>query len=365
MTTQVNTSMPVWLSGQTYDTTGGNDLRNSTITAFFYDQGIVNGSGGAPGTTVGVLGGVLGGAGLWVSPGTGMTVTVQPGSYVVPNTATPTAGGYASTLSSQATLTVQTADPSNPRIDLVVAYVYDNGDNTSFGAVEIITGVAASSPSAPAAPANSITLGQINVPAAATSITSAMITDLRTFTTAVGGILVAPKGSVVGYKGQLAYDPVAGYFYHNTNTSSARQMHVLPWEPVIVTRSANFQWNGSETTILSTTFTTDGYTDVEVFFKWPGVYSTRGGGSIYNCVFRMYIDNTQVDGYFTPNDPADGNAHSGGSWSYFTSSATGDTPAAGSHTAKVTCQNLSGNYTTGVYGISTNKQILRVEPVAM
>lgn len=359
MATQVNTSLPIWLAGCTYDANGGNDLRTSAVAAFFYDEGIVTGS------TIGTLGGVIGGAGLVCNPGTGMTVTVQPGHFVVPNTGTPTAGAYVSTLTSLATLTVQTADPSNSRIDIVVAQVIDNGNNTSYGQVQIITGVAAPSPSVPSAPANSITLAQITVTAGATSITSGMISDKRPFTTTTGGILRAPKGSVTGYLGQIAYDPASASFYHNSNISNATQLKVLPWQPAITTRSSNFNWGGSETTVATATFTSDGYTDAEVFFKWPGVSSSRGSAYAYNVVFRMYIDNTQVDGFFTPEDQADGNTHSGGSWSYYTSAAIGDTPSAGTHTVKVTAQNLSGNYSTTVYGVSTNKIILRVKPVSM
>ena len=359
MATQVTTSLPQWLTGCTYDGSSGNDLRNSSVTAIFYDEGIVAGS------AIGVLGGVIGGSGLAVSAGTGMTVSVQPGSYVVPSTATPTAGGYVSTLASSATLTVQTADPVNPRLDIVVAYVSDTGTSASYGAVEIITGTAAPSPTAPSAPANSITLAQLSIPAAATSVTSGMITDLRPYTTTTGGILVAPVGSVTGYTGQLAYDKPSGRFYHNDNASSATQMHVLPWEPVVKTLSAGVVFGGAETTVLSQTVVTDGYTDIEIFFKWPGVASTRGSSYSFNCIFRMYIDSTSVDSFYTPDDVADDTTHSGGSWSYYTSSTTGDTPSAGTHTIKVTCQNHSGNYPTIVSGFSNGKIILRIEPVAM
>src|SRR5579884_2992987 len=127
MSTQVNTSLPLWLAGGTYDANGGNDLRNSGVSAYFYDQGP-----GAASNAISPLGGVVGGAGLWVYPGTGMSVQVKCGHFVVPNTNTPTAGAYVSTLSSNATLAVQTADPSNPRIDLVVAFVQDNGNSSSF-----------------------------------------------------------------------------------------------------------------------------------------------------------------------------------------------------------------------------------------
>jgi hypothetical protein len=361
MATSVTTSLPLWLAGCTYDGNGGNDLRNSGVSPFFYDPGIATGS------TISVLGGVVGGSGLLVAAGTGMTVTVGPGHFVVPNTATPTAGGYVSTLSSQGTLTVQTADPTNPRIDIIVANVVDNGNNTSLGEVQIITGSASPSPSAPTAPTNSITLAQLSVPATTTSITGGLITDKRTFTTATGGVLVAPKGSVTGYSGQLAYDKASDSFYHNNN-STATQLKVLPWQPVVATRSSNFTWDGSEQTVLSATFVADGYTDAEVFFKWPALVSNYNASLQFNVEFRMYIDSTQIDAFWTPEDYATGYPHSGGSWSYYTSAATGDTPSAGTHTIKVTGQNqaswapVAGS--TVVVGLSTSKQVLRIKPVS-
>ncbi|MGW2371654.1 hypothetical protein [Kitasatospora sp. NPDC001683] len=358
MATQVTTSVPLWLTGKTYDGSSGNDLRNSSVTAYFFDPGIVT-SG-----SIGLLGGVIGGAGLLVSAGAGMTVSVQPGSYVVPNTATPTAGGYVSTLASSATLTVQTADPSNPRIDIIVAYVSDVGTSSSFGAVQIITGVAAATPSTPAAPANSITLSKLTVPAAATSITSGMLADQRPFTTTTGGILVAPKGTVTGYAGQIAWDKPSGSFYHNNN-AGAQQMKVLPWSPIINTLTSNFNWYGTETTVLSGTITTDGATDIQVLFKWGAVSSNNNGTPNFTVQFRMYIDSTVLDNYFTPNCPTDAGLYAGGSWSYFTSGATGDTPSAGTHTVKVTAQNMVGtnNWTT-VVG-QNSRILLRVQPVTL
>jgi hypothetical protein len=357
MATQVTTSLPMWLTGATYDANSGNDLRNSGVTAYFYDQGI------ATGTTIGVLGGVVGGTGLAVSAGTGMTVTVQPGSYVVPNSSTPTAGGYASTLSTQATLTVQTADPSNSRIDIIVAYVSDVGSSSSFGAIQIITGVAGPSPSVPTAPANSITLARLTVTAAATSITAGMLSDVRPFTVATGGILVAPRGTVNGYKGQIAYDPASNAFYHNNGTTNATQLHVLPWVPIIQTRNTNFVFDGSEQTVLSATITTDGNTDIEIYFKYAGIGCSLGGTFI--ATFRMYIDSSAVDGTWTPSLPGDGTIYNGSAWSYFTSSGAGDTPSAGTHTVKVTVQNGSGLYSTTIAASATAKTLLRVGPGGM
>jgi hypothetical protein len=362
MATQVNTSLPMWLAGCTYDANGGNDLRNSGVGAYFYDQGIVTGS------TIGILGGVVGGSGLDVSAGTGMTVLVQPGHYVVPNSGTPTAGGYASTLTSQATLTVQTADPTNSRIDIVVAFVSDVGTSASFGAVEIITGVAAPSPSAPAAPANSITLAKLTVPAGVTAITSGMLSDIRPFTTTTGGVLVAPKGSVTGYRGQIGYDVASGSFYHNNNISNATQLHVLPWEPVVakITSTVTVTNDEAEHSVISTTVVTDGFTDIEVFFKVPGISSVATHGSTWiRSQFRMYVDNSVVDTMCSAEVAADTWNQAGVAWSYYTSSATGDTPSAGTHTVKVTVQNTMSNIGYQLLAANGNSIILRVEPVAM
>lgn len=359
MATQVTTSLPLWLAGCTYDGNGGNDLRNSGVAAFFFDEGIVTGN------AIGVLGGVIGGAGLVLGVGTGMNITVQPGSFVVPNSTTPTAGGYVSTLPSLATLSVQTADPSNPRIDIVVAFVSDVGSSSSFGAVEIITGTAAATPVAPSAPANSIILGQLTIPAGTTVITSGMIADKRPFTTATGGILVAPKGSVTGYLGQIAYDKASGSFYHNNNTSNQTQLHVLPWQPVITKLTASVSVPGDQAvhSVCSATFTTDGYTDVEVFFKCPAIFSATSSSSLIRAEFLMYIDGTLIDTIYSAEVNADTYWQAGVSWSYYTSSATADTPAAGTHTCTIKVQNTRSNLAYSIAGTTASNILLRVEPV--
>lgn len=359
MATQVTTSLPLWLAGCTYDVNGANDLRNSGVAAFFFDEGIVTGN------AIGVLGGVIGGAGMVVGVGTGMNVTVQPGSFVVPNSTTPTAGGYVSTLPSQATLSVQTADPSNPRIDIVVAFVSDVGSSASFGAIEIITGTAAATPVAPSAPANSIILGQVSVPAGTSVITSGLLTDKRPFTTATGGILVAPKGSVTGYLGQIAYDKASGSFYHNNNTSNQTQLHVLPWQPVITKLTSSVSCPGDQAlhTVCTATFTSDGYTDVEIFFKCPAVFSATSSSSPIRCEFAMYIDGSLIDTIYGAEVNADTYWQAGISWSYYTSSSTADTPAAGTHTVTIKVQNTRSNLAYSVAGTGASNILLRVEPV--
>jgi hypothetical protein len=357
LTTSVTTSLPLWLAGCTYDGNAGTDLRNSMVTAMFYDVGIV---AGGSGTQIGVLGGVIGGAGLVINAGSGMSVLVQPGSFVVPVTSNPTAGGYCSTLASQATLTVATADPSNPRIDVVAAYVNDTGTSGSSGAVEIITGTAAPTPTAPAAPANSIVLAQVLVPAGSSSVSQGNITDSRPFTTATGGILVAPKGTVTGYVGQLAYDKPSGSFYHNTNGGSFA-MQVLPWQAQVAVRNSDYVVPSGTSTMLSAGITTDGRTDIKITYHICGVYqATPTTGQV---IFNVAIDGTQLDeiDLMTHATDSAGISHSGFTSVYSTSSAAGDTPAAGAHTVTF---NTVTTETVSVRAAATRLAYLRVEPVS-
>lgn len=357
MATSVTTSLPFWLAGCTYDANGGNDLRNSGVSAYFYDPGVVSG------TTISVLGGVVGGAGLGVTAGTGMAVLVGPGSFVVPNSGTPTAGGYASTLSSQATLAVQTADPSNPRIDIIVAYVSDVGTSSSFGAVEIITGVAAPSPSAPSAPANSIILAQLSVPAGTASITNSLITDKRAYTVAAGGVIPAAKGSVTGYNGQLGYDPASGSFYHNAAGGAAR-MRALPWAPVSAYHTTDVaSVNNGQVTVQSVTITTDGSTDIAIYLKATGIYMSASHGE-FGLNIQAYLDSTLIDELVLFNTASDGVVRGGSSMTAYTDSSQSTTPSAGTHTVSYKIQGIDSPSTNVTLRCASySPAVLRVSPV--
>lgn len=359
MATSLTTSLPLWLAGGTYDADAGNDLRNSHITATFLDTGIMSGS------TIGVRGGVTGGAGLAVGASSGMNVSVQPGSFVVPNTATPVAGGYSATLAQSGTLTVLTADPSNPRIDIVVASVTDNGSSTSSGQVQIITGTAAASPAPPAPPANSITLAQIAVPALAASITAGNITDTRPFTTTAGGVLVASKGSVTGYPGMAAYDKASGAFYHNTSASGSKQFKVLPFAPVMVTRTTAYLYPTSPTTIMSANVTVDGNTDLKITVHTTAIAPYASSAVTLGHLIK--IGNTVVDEHDLRIVAAPvselGDAFT---WVTYTLGAT--RPAAGTVSVAVTGQTSGGG---GGYpqirGSSASPYTawMRIEPVVL
>jgi hypothetical protein len=112
-----------------------------------------------------------------------MSVNVAAGEAIVAGTQNLTSQGTYEVLNdATVNLAVAASDPTNPRIDIVVAQVQDAAYSGATNAwqLAVVTGTPAPSPVPPAAPANSFTLAQIAVAANATSITSGNITDLRT-----------------------------------------------------------------------------------------------------------------------------------------------------------------------------------------
>jgi hypothetical protein len=114
-----------------------------------------------------------------------MTVNAAAGWAAIVGTTQSNMGVYVAYNDAPTVLTITTANPSNPRIDRIVATVNDAyytgaTNNVTF---TVIAGTPAGSPSAPATPANSISLATVAVAAAATSITAGNITDTRVATT--------------------------------------------------------------------------------------------------------------------------------------------------------------------------------------
>lgn len=111
----------------------------------------------------------------------GMSVRVAAGWAAIVGTIQPNMGTYVAYNDATVTLTIATANPSNPRIDLVCMTVNDSYYTGALDNVvlQVVTGTPASSPVAPTLPANSIALATVAVAAAATSISSGNITDQR------------------------------------------------------------------------------------------------------------------------------------------------------------------------------------------
>jgi len=92
-------------------------------------------------------------------------------------------GHYRISNDAPVTKTIAASDPSNPRIDRVIAQIRDATDISGVSndwQLQVLTGTPAASPVAPALPNNALSLATIAVAANATSIVNANITDTRT-----------------------------------------------------------------------------------------------------------------------------------------------------------------------------------------
>lgn len=131
--------------------------------------------------------GIISPSSLAVTPNSpvGMSVLVASGWAAIVGTIQPNMGTYVAYNDATVVLPVATANPSNPRIDLVCVTVNDSyyTGATDNVVIQIIAGTPAPSPVAPTLPANSIALATVAVAAGALSITSGNITDQRVVVT--------------------------------------------------------------------------------------------------------------------------------------------------------------------------------------
>lgn len=115
----------------------------------------------------------------------GLSVLVSSGWAAIVGTTQANMGTYVGFNDGTVTLSINAADPTNPRIDLVCMTVNDAYYTGSLNNVilQVVAGTPASSPVAPTLPANSINLATVAVGANATSIIDANITDTRVLVT--------------------------------------------------------------------------------------------------------------------------------------------------------------------------------------
>jgi hypothetical protein len=148
--------------------------------------------------------GIIGSSSLAVTQNSpaGMSVRVAAGWAAIIGTTQANMGAYVAYNDAQTTLTVTTANPTNPRIDLVCVTVRDAYYTGAFNDVifQVIAGTPAGSPVAPALPANSISLATLAVGAGVTSILTANITDTRVAVTSNLAISSLPSQAGNGGK---------------------------------------------------------------------------------------------------------------------------------------------------------------------
>src|SRR5215831_1296385 len=353
MATSVSLGYCGWLAGATWSDTVGRNL-NAGLTAM-----------GA--SRAGVLPNVANA--LQVLSGSGMNAAANPGSAVIP-AATVAAGPYLPVNNVVQTLTHNASDPTNPRIDIWVIQVVDNGNSTSFGQIQIVAGTPAASPVAPSAPATSLVLAQVRINAGVSTFNQSSITDMRVFSACAGGIMLCPNMASLpaGWPGLIGYDLTNSRLFALTATG-AQPIHVLSAPPALAIATANFTVTalsvGTEQTVLSVNFTADGVSDYEYIAKFTGASSSAGS---FRIIAHLYADSTLVqENWITSSSVSGNNLCSGNNVIHTTSSLKGTTPAAGAHTVTFKAYNdfLSSGQNSVIRASSTFPIELSVRQVSL
>jgi hypothetical protein len=181
-----------------------------------------------------------------------MSVRVASGWAAIVGTTTTNMGVYTIFNDAIDTLTITTADPTNPRIDLVCATVRDafySGANNDV-IFQVIAGTPAGSPVTPSLPANSISLATVAVGAAVTQINTANITDTRvevtsnlagdiSSVTAGAGLTGGGSSGAVTLAASVATNPQTGTSYTLALADNGKLVTLANASPVAVTIPLN------------------------------------------------------------------------------------------------------------------------------
>jgi hypothetical protein len=134
-----------------------------------------------------------------------MSVSIALGWAAILGTTQSNMGVYVVYNDAATTATITAADATNPRIDRVCLTVNDSAYTGSLNnvSVNVVAGTPAGSPTAPATPANSISLATVAVAAGATTITNANITDTRVRTDIEEIVFTSSTTSTVPVRIQL------------------------------------------------------------------------------------------------------------------------------------------------------------------
>jgi hypothetical protein len=196
-------------------------------------------------------------------------------------------------------VTVANADPTNPRLDLIVARVEDSGvgDGATRAQIQVITGAPAASPVIPALPAGAVPLASARVNALATTITAAQLTDLRKSVAVNGAVRrLLPGDSLTdpGFRdGELRdtgttidrwMDATSTWFTVAVTGSSLGYAEYSQTTAQSVANSADTQMTWDNTVIASSdisysggafTVNRPGVWDVSGTMRWSGVASAQ------------------------------------------------------------------------------------------
>lgn len=241
------------------------------------------------------------------------------------------------------------------RRDLVVARVYDALDDvgsTNLWAIEPVQGTPAASPARPATPNACVVLAEVLVPGGSSSVVNANVTDMRTYVTALGGVL--PVGA-----SDVPASPYSGMPIYRRDLSRAQLYDGSSWRDVFDS-GMTFAFGTLATVFGSTsqdiTTTNEAATSAKVgsisglqFTIPPGVPSNRrmyaslsiniarAGSSAY---YAFWMDGASLAAGRRIGIPAGPESHD------FSVMRSFPLPAAGTHTLDLRVSNESTGQTT-------------------
>ena len=269
----------------------------------------------------------------------------EAGHAVIQGTTSATQGAYIATQDAQATVSYLGTYPADaqPRKDIIVARINDKayaGSAASF-TIEVVKGTASGSPVDPALPASCIPLARINLPASATTVADAIIDDLRSFVSNVGGLTVCTSSTRPSnvYDGFAIYETDKDRLLVFDGTGWVEPKKTIPSANVVLT-SGNISTSGTTelTVVTLPAIVGDGSMKVKISFDgWTNTGSVAGDVFDYRIKDGATVLATKrYRSAGSANDPVP-------------TCFVIDTPSAGSHTYTVTVVRISG---TGVLTVS-------------
>lgn len=214
--------------------------------------------------------GVVSAGDLLVSNGGGLTSSTAAGAaWVQGDDNAASQPTYRVRSDSAVALAHAAADPTNPRIDLVIAEVLDAAFSgvSKLWRLRVVTGTPAGAPVAPAAPNNALALAQVRINAASGTITS--VTDVR------------PRAGVAGGKAVLGVLPAARVF-HNAAQSIANA----------VATAVAFNSERYDTDLIHDNVTNNS----RLTCKTPGLYAIKAQIAFANAATGFRLIQIRING---------------------------------------------------------------------
>jgi hypothetical protein len=230
------------------------------------------------------------------SGGANMSVDIAAGIALIEITNTNVAHGktYKTWFENTATVTkaITTADPTNPRKDRVVLRIdvstNPDANAANIAVIEVLAGTPAGSPSAPAEPANAITLAIIDIPASDTTISTGQITDSRTYVQMDSAVLAD-----IARESKITAIHNGGPFYAVATGSSNAYAVTITTNATAYTAGQRFTFKANFTNTASATLNVNSL-GAKTIKKNDGATNLSAGDIVNGQIVEVEYDGTNL-----------------------------------------------------------------------